>query len=106
MPIMAFDRNGKFLRGLAAAGSGLFAAATTAFRITASGLERFVANVNARGNWVLPRLGSSAALTGIGQGSHGGTTPSCCAAATCIDGGSFDSAQDQWSIRLRHTQFE
>jgi len=59
--------------GLAAAGSGLSAATTTAAsRITAGALETFVVHVNARGNWVLARLGSSAGLTGIGEASHGG----------------------------------
>ena len=58
--------------GLAAAGGAAGATDAAAARITAGELETFVVHVNARGNWVLARLGSSAGLTGIGEASHGG----------------------------------
>ncbi len=53
-------------------GFAAVAAAAPAAKITAGGLEIFVVHVNARGNWVLARLGSSAGLMGIGEGSHSG----------------------------------
>src|SRR6266704_4187577 len=42
-------------------------------RITVTGLEVFNVKVNARGNWMLTRLGTSAGITGIGDASHGGS---------------------------------
>ncbi len=47
------------------------AAQRDARKILAGALEIFQVHVNARGNWVLVRLGSSAGLTGIGEASHG-----------------------------------
>src|SRR5206468_1732551 len=40
--------------------------------ITVTGLEIFIVKVNARGNWLIPRISTSAGLTGIGDASHGG----------------------------------
>jgi len=42
-------------------------------RITVTGLEVFTVKVNARGNWMLTRLSTSAGITGIGDASHGGS---------------------------------
>ena len=42
-------------------------------RITVTGLEVFNVKVNARGNWMLTRLSTSAGITGIGDASHGGS---------------------------------
>src|SRR5712692_2872188 len=42
-------------------------------RITVTGLEIFTVQVNARGNWMLTRLSTSAGITGIGDASHGGS---------------------------------
>ncbi len=58
--------------GLAAVGAARASDITAAGKVTAGDLETFVIHVNARGNWVLARLGSSASLTGIGEASHGG----------------------------------
>src|ERR1700716_2496199 len=41
-----------------------------AARITVTGLEIFVVKVNARGNWILTRLNTSAGITGIGDASQ------------------------------------
>lgn len=41
-----------------------------AAEITVTGLEIFVVKVNARGNWILPRLSTSAGITGIGDASQ------------------------------------
>src|SRR5256885_11059278 len=41
-------------------------------RITVTGLEVFNVKVNARGNWMLTRISTSAGITGIGDASHGG----------------------------------
>ena len=41
-----------------------------AARITVTGLEIFIVKVNARGNWILTRLNTSAGITGIGDASH------------------------------------
>src|ERR1700736_3048719 len=41
-----------------------------AARITVTSLEIFVVKVNARGNWILTRLSTSAGITGIGDASH------------------------------------
>ena len=38
--------------------------------ITVTGLEIFIVKVNARGNWILARLNTSAGITGIGDASH------------------------------------
>ena len=38
--------------------------------ITVTGLEIFTVKVNARGNWILTRLSTSAGVTGIGDASH------------------------------------
>src|SRR5207245_7467950 len=43
-----------------------------AAKITVTGLEVFTVKVNARGNWMLTRLNTSAGITGIGDASHGG----------------------------------
>src|SRR5713101_2796602 len=42
-------------------------------RITVTGLEVFIVKVNARGNWMLTRLNTSAGITGIGDASQGGS---------------------------------
>src|SRR5882724_9464759 len=42
-------------------------------KITVTGLEVFNVKVNARGNWMLTRLSTSAGITGIGDASHGGS---------------------------------
>ena len=44
-----------------------------AARITVTGLEIFVVKVNRRGNWILPRLNTSAGITGVGDASHSGS---------------------------------
>ena len=54
------------------AGAVAAASETTAPRIKAADLEIFVVHVNARGNWVIVRLRSSAGLIGIGEASQGG----------------------------------
>jgi len=41
-----------------------------AAKITVTGLEIFIVKVNARGNWILTRLNTSAGITGIGDASH------------------------------------
>src|SRR5882762_4068032 len=41
-------------------------------KITVTGLEVFTVKVNARGNWMLTRVSTSAGITGIGDASHGG----------------------------------
>jgi galactonate dehydratase len=41
-----------------------------AAKITVTGLEIFTVKVNARGNWILTRLSTSAGITGIGDASH------------------------------------
>lgn len=47
------------------------AAQRDAAKIRVAGLEVFTVRVNARGDWVLVRLGTSEGLTGIGEASHG-----------------------------------
>jgi galactonate dehydratase len=42
-------------------------------KITIRGLEIFPVHVNARGNWILVRLGTNEGITGIGESSHGAT---------------------------------
>jgi galactonate dehydratase len=42
-----------------------------ASRIAIGGLEIFPVHVNARGNWILVRLGTKEGLQGIGEASHG-----------------------------------
>src|SRR6266851_4892474 len=42
-------------------------------KITVTGLEVFKVKVNARGNWMLTRLSTSAGITGIGDASHSGS---------------------------------
>ena len=49
------------------------AADRAAAKITVTGLEIFTVKVNARGNWVLARVNTSAGITGIGDASHAGT---------------------------------
>src|SRR6266571_703825 len=44
-----------------------------AAKITVTGLEVFTVKVNARGNWMLTQLSTSAGITGIGDASHGGS---------------------------------
>lgn len=61
----------------AAAGSAIAEAANapvmkSAAGIQAGNLETFLVQVNARGNWLFVRLGSSAGLTGIGEASQSG----------------------------------
>jgi galactonate dehydratase len=41
-------------------------------KITVTGLEIFIVKVNARGNWMLTRVSTSAGITGIGDASQGG----------------------------------
>jgi galactonate dehydratase len=41
-------------------------------KITVTGLEVFQVHVNSRGNWVIPRVQTSAGVTGIGDASHAG----------------------------------
>lgn len=48
------------------------AADRNASKITITGLEIFRVKINKRGNWVLPRLQTSAGITGIGDASQGG----------------------------------
>lgn len=48
------------------------AAAAADIKIKSGSLETFTVHVNARGNWVLAQLGSSAGLTGIGEASQSG----------------------------------
>src|SRR5882724_2806708 len=42
-------------------------------KITVTGLEVFNVKVNARGNWMLTRLSTSAGITGVGDASQGGS---------------------------------
>jgi galactonate dehydratase len=42
-------------------------------KIVITGLEIFPVHVNARGNWILVRLGTNEGITGIGEASHGAT---------------------------------
>ncbi|MES1261405.1 MAG: mandelate racemase/muconate lactonizing enzyme family protein [Acidobacteriota bacterium] len=58
------------LPGLAAISAS---AQREAMKIAVGALEIFSVHVNARGNWLLVRLGTSAGLTGIGEASHGAT---------------------------------
>ena len=44
----------------------------SAEKITVTGLEVFRVHVNRRGNWVIPRIQTSAGVTGIGDASHAG----------------------------------
>ena len=44
----------------------------SAEKITVTGLEIFRVRVNRRGNWVIPRIQTSAGMTGIGDASHAG----------------------------------
>jgi galactonate dehydratase len=44
-----------------------------AAKITVTGLEIFAVKVNARGNWILTRINTSAGISGIGDASHAGT---------------------------------
>ncbi len=53
-------------------GAAPLAAAFGPSRVTVTGLEIFRVKVNRRGDWVLIRLNTSAALSGIGEASHGG----------------------------------
>jgi galactonate dehydratase len=53
-------------------GAAPLAAAFGPSRVSVTGLEIFRVKVNRRGDWVLIRLETSAALTGIGEASHGG----------------------------------
>ena len=56
------------------AGLGLAATASAqrdAGKISIAGLEIFPVHVNARGNWILVRLGTNEGITGIGEASHG-----------------------------------
>jgi galactonate dehydratase len=55
--------------GLSFAGSA--SAQRDASKITITGLEVFPVHVNARGNWILVRLGTNQGITGIGEASHG-----------------------------------
>ena len=57
---------------LAALPLAAFAAETRAPKATVTGLEIFAVKVNKRGNWVIPRLQTSAGVTGIGDASQGG----------------------------------
>ena len=44
----------------------------SAEKITVAGLEIFRVRVNRRGHWVIPRIQTSAGVTGIGDASHAG----------------------------------
>ena len=44
----------------------------SAEKVTVTGLEIFQVHVNRRGNWVIPRIQTSAGVTGIGDASHAG----------------------------------
>jgi len=55
-----------------AAAAPLTAQRATA-KITVRGVEAFAVHVNARGNWILVRVGTSEGLTGLGEASHGVT---------------------------------
>src|SRR5437879_2008306 len=56
-----------------ALGTAAASAQRGAAKITLTNLEIFPVHVNARGNWILVRLGTSEGITGIGEASHGGT---------------------------------
>ena len=51
---------------------GLAPLAAAAPKVALTGLEIFNIAVNRRGNWIIPRIGTSAGVTGIGDASHGG----------------------------------
>jgi len=69
-------------RFLSGAGLGSLAAATAcqappppdqaAANVVVTGLEIFRVRVNQRGNWVIPRIQTSAGISGIGDASHAG----------------------------------
>src|SRR5947207_14669631 len=67
-------RRRRVLQSLALAPASMVAAPPDrdVSRITVTGLEVFTVKVNARGNWMLTRLNTSAGNTGIGDASHGG----------------------------------
>ncbi|MFB3829975.1 MAG: mandelate racemase/muconate lactonizing enzyme family protein [Bryobacteraceae bacterium] len=48
------------------------AAQREASKVTVTGLEIFRVPVNRRGTWLIPRIQTSAGVTGIGDASHGG----------------------------------
>ena len=48
------------------------AAEQAAAKVTVTGLEIFRVTVNRLGGWVIPRIRTSAGVTGIGDASHGG----------------------------------
>jgi galactonate dehydratase len=51
---------------------GLAPLAAAAPKVALTGLEIFNIAVNRRGNWIIPRIRTSAGVTGIGDASHGG----------------------------------
>lgn len=57
--------------GLAASSSA--SAQRDAAKILIGGLEIYPVHVNARGDWILVRLGTNEGLQGIGEASHGGS---------------------------------
>ena len=71
MAAMMLNRR-SLLRGLPFLPLMARAAETTAPKATITGLEIFHVHVNRRGDWVIPRLQTSAGVTGIGDASHSG----------------------------------
>src|SRR3954463_7301794 len=67
-------RRRRFLQSMALAPAAAAAAPPDrdVSKITVTGLEIFIVKVNRRGNWLIPRISTSAGLTGIGDASHGG----------------------------------
>ncbi len=64
----------RLMSALPAASAADLAAAPPpeAERVRVTGLEIFRVHVNRRGNWVMPRLQTSAGISGIGDASHAG----------------------------------
>jgi galactonate dehydratase len=71
---MSFNRR-DLLKTLAAIPLATFAAETRAPKVTVTGLELFRVHVNKRGDWLIPRMQTSAGVTGIGDASQSGNTP-------------------------------
>ncbi len=64
-----------FLQSVGASPLAALRPGPEARRISVRDLEVFPVRVNARGNWILTRIRTSAGLTGIGDASHGGSDP-------------------------------
>jgi galactonate dehydratase len=59
-----------FLRSLSALPAAALAQESALAKVTVTGLETFRVQVNRRGDWIIPRLQTSAGVTGIGDASQ------------------------------------